>query len=174
MFDLRTELKKVALKVQEILHKLGLIADYIVEAGITTTKYGTATTTWYYKKYNSGFVKLVGYRDTTFVTGSFKAWGSLYVAAVNGANLPFTLNDLWDSKAHIYDVNGTYTLFDGTVYTSGDKPTVDYTGGFSVIRTSAVAFSARITYEVYGLWKSISGGVLTNLISHLQRRWEAC
>ena len=29
--ELRAELKKIALKVQEILHKLGLIADYVVE-----------------------------------------------------------------------------------------------------------------------------------------------
>lgn len=147
------KLKDIALKIKDIAYKLGLIADYIVEEDIVTTKYGTLTTTWHYKKYNSGFVELVGHRTGSFVAGNFAAWGSLYTAPISGANFPFALKTLWGAECHVYDIDGVYTFMDATVNASDPGPSTTYTGGFCVVRTSKVACSIQVTYKAWGTWK---------------------
>ena len=157
MFDLRIELKKVALKVQEILHKLGLIADYIVETDVVVLD----DTTWYYKKMNNGFVEMRGYRDTTVGNGSFTAWGSLYLCAISSRNLPFTLAKLISSDIEAYATDASIILMVGTNKNTGDYyPTTSRTGEFSLVRPSTVSSTrpVRIIYKVTGLWKDISGG----------------
>ena len=77
MFDLRIELKKVALKVQEILHKLGMIADYVVEHSTSGA--------WQYRKWASGMAECWGkYSVTTAGTNGVKA---------TTVTLPITFNN---------------------------------------------------------------------------------
>ncbi|MDO5415230.1 MAG: hypothetical protein Q4F78_07170 [Bacillota bacterium] len=146
------KLKDIALKIKDIVYKLGLIADYIVEENTVVLD----DTTWYYKKMNSGFVEMKGYRDTIVSSGNFTAWGSLYLCAINSRDFPFTLTKLISSEMKAYATDASLTLMVGTNKTTGDYyPTTSRTGEFSLTRTASVSATrpVRIIYTVAGLWK---------------------
>ena len=139
------------LKIKEIAEKLGLIADYVVEQDTITS----ASTTWHYKKWNSGYAEMKGYREGTVSAGEWVSWGSLYIAEIYGRNYPFVLTELYSSKTKTFDPTGTYMWFDGTAYSYATNPTTSVSGHSTIIRPTKPTSDTSICifYEVYGKWK---------------------
>ena len=141
-----------------ISNRINLIIDYPVEV----KRVVKGNTTWVYRKYKSGIVKMIGKRDGNFSVSEWKASGYNYYADIAGVDLPFTLKELWESKITLYN-DGCYIAApmqpagSNTVY---GLPSVSYTGGFSMLRCSKPpsTLTYHITYTVTGLWKSFGGG----------------
>ena len=143
MFDLRIELKKVALKVQEILYKLGLIADYAVEAGTNGI--------WTYKKYNSGLAKCWGTTESVATGSLTKSNYIYYKSGIKVATLPTDLFIEVDTVIGSQNSQNTVGWLASIRHNDGDIIAVydrEQSGGTNLV----------LSVEVKGKWKSVSGG----------------
>ena len=144
------DIKKV---IKDILVKLNLIADYVVEQGTSGI--------WTYRKWNSGIAECWG--NTTYTQSSnFGAWGNNYISSeISPKAYPFTFIENPNEIIYVSSPSGSgWSLpYNGTTSASGAvQITRPASGGSNVIW--------QIRYEVKGLWKQL--GVVSCLI----RRWS--
>lgn len=129
----------------QILQRLGLISDWVVEQGEAVTDNWCQ---WYYQKWNSGIITMHG--KGTLSPRSGVRWDL--------ANYPFTIYDDAVSVALSEENNWSYD----PRYTKGEGTRV---GWYS---QPAGSGNIIVNILVQGRWKSFVGGVLRNpLISRL-------
>lgn len=132
------------------------LTDYIVDQGTILMQ---SDTSWEYVKRSSGFMELKGYRDTTYIQSDWRSWGTnsgWYIAGVNGRTFPFTFKTLIDASCHIYALDGSASLMNGDLYSTGAHPTNTQTGDYFISRVglpSATSVKVRVFYEAFGTWK---------------------
>ena len=136
------DIKKV---IKDILVKLNLIADYVVEQGTSGI--------WTYRKWNSGIAECWG--NTTYTQSSnFGAWGNNYISSVISPKAyPFTFIENPNEIIYVSSPSGSgWSLpYNGTTSASGAVHiTRPASGGSNVIW--------QIRYEVKGFWKHLGGG----------------
>lgn len=128
MLDL---LKSLTIKVKDIAYKLGLIADFVVEQGISDI--------WTYKKWNSGIAE---------------CWGSYMFPTSGGAVqliLPFNMANtayvVLGTPAH----NGSVVTRHGCYNASGNN--ANAVGSFYYNAILSSYYNVTMNFHVIGRWK---------------------
>lgn len=144
-------MRSVLAILKDILQRLNIISDYVIEEGETTTTYSGYETTWEYTKWKSGKVEMIGRRQVSLTTSNWVASGNGYYAAIYASTYPFTLAKVPKITRNAWNSEGYYASIGSNVSTI--VPSTTISGTFSLLRFSKPSATLVFNTEIHVIGK---------------------
>lgn len=144
-------MRSVLAILKDILQRLNIISDYVIEEGETTTTYSGYETAWEYTKWKSGKVEMIGRRQVTILTSNWVASGNGYYAAIYASTYPFKLAKIPKIDRNAWNSEGYYASIGSNVSTI--VPSTTISGTFSLLRFSKPAYNLIFETEIHVIGK---------------------
>ena len=144
-------MRSVLTILKDILQRLNIISDYVVEEGETTTTYSGYETAWEYTIWKSGKVEMIGRRQVTILTSNWAATGNGYYVGIYPSTYPFKLAKVPMINRNAWNPDGYYVNIASNATTT--IPTTTISGSFSLPRFYKPSYNLIFNTEIHVIGK---------------------